>query len=140
MIDSHDNVWLIDFFHTHRGHVLRDLIKLENDLLYIFTPVNSVEDLDQAVLLIDCLLQVEDLRRPLPDIETTGLTSADMRRTYETICFLRSFYPLLIHDDRNLCNSLLVSSVMPHIPWLLTSPIIGRNSGHYTLPGVAALT
>lgn len=101
IIDSHDNVWLIDFFHTHRGHVLRDLIKLENDLLYIFTAVNNLDDLDQAILLIDCLLQVEDLRQPIPDVEATGLHHPEMRRAYETICFLRSFYPLLIHDDRN---------------------------------------
>ena len=101
IVDSHDNVWLIDFFHTHRGHVLRDLIKLENDLLYIFTPMNSQEELDEAVLLTDALLRVEDLRVPLPDIESTGLTLPEMRRSYETICFLRSFYPLLIHDDRN---------------------------------------
>ncbi len=101
IVDSHDNVWLIDFFHTHRGHVLRDLIKLENDLLYIFTPVNKPEDFDEAVLLTDCLLRVEDLRLPLPDVESTGLTHPEMRRAYETICFLRSFYPMLIHDDRN---------------------------------------
>ena len=101
IIDSHDNVWLIDFFHTHRGHMLRDLIKLENDLLYIFTPVNNLDDLDQAILLTDCLLQVEDLRQPIPDVEATELHHPEMRRAYETICFLRSFYPLLIHDDRN---------------------------------------
>jgi protein-tyrosine phosphatase len=51
--------------------------------------------------LTDCLLQVQDLGRPLPDIATTTLTHPEMRRTYETICFLRSFYPLLIQDDRN---------------------------------------
>ncbi len=101
IIDMHDNVWLIDFFHTHRGHVLRDLIKLENDLLYIFTPANNADDLTQALHLTDCLLQVEDLGRPLPDVETTGLTHPEMRRAYETISFLRSFYPLLLHDDRN---------------------------------------
>lgn len=101
IIDAHDNVWLIDFFHTHRGHILKDLIKLENDLLYIFTPVNNADDLAQALRLTDCLLQVEDLRRPLPDVETTGLTHPEMRRAYETICFLRSFYPLLVHNDRN---------------------------------------
>jgi protein-tyrosine phosphatase len=101
IIDAHDNVWLIDFFHTHRGHILKDLIKLENDLLYIFTPVNNTDDLAQALHLTDCLLHVEDLGQPLPDIETTGLTHPEMRRAYETICFLRSFYPLLVKNDRN---------------------------------------
>jgi len=101
IIDAHDNVWLIDFFHTHRGHILKDLIKLENDLLYIFTPVNNADDLAQALRLTDCLLQVEDLGQPLPDVETTDLTHPEMRRTYETIRFMRSFYPPLVQDDRN---------------------------------------
>ncbi|MCP5107469.1 MAG: phosphotransferase, partial [bacterium] len=56
IIDGQENVWLIDFFHTQLGHVLRDLIKLENDLLYIFTPVTSIDDLDEAVKLTDLLL------------------------------------------------------------------------------------
>ncbi len=101
IIDAHDNVWLIDFFHTHRGHILKDFIKLENDLLYIFTPVNNADDLAQAVRLTDCLLQTEDLGNPLPGVEATGLTHPEMRRTYETICFIRSFYPSLVQDDRN---------------------------------------
>ncbi len=101
IIDAQDNVWLIDFFHTHRGHILKDFIKLENDLLYIFTPVNNAEDLEQALQLSDLLLRVEDLGRPLPEVESTGLIHPEMRRTYETIRFLRSFYPKLIQDDRN---------------------------------------
>jgi len=101
IIDAHDNVWLIDFFHTQRGHILKDLIKLENDILYIFTPVHNVEDLKEAILLTDRLLLVEDLGRPLPDVETTGLANTGMKRAYETIRFLRSLYPSLIHDDRN---------------------------------------
>lgn len=101
IVDAHENVWLIDFFHTHRGHVLRDLIKLENDLLYIFTPVNNADDLAQALALTDLLLKVEDLGRPLPEVEFTGITHPDMRRAYETIRFLRAFYPPLIKEDRN---------------------------------------
>jgi protein-tyrosine phosphatase/nicotinamidase-related amidase len=101
IIDDHDNVWLIDFFHTHRGHALKDLIKLENDLLYIFTPLNGVEELAQACQLTNCLLQVADLGRPLPDVETTGLTQPELRRAYQTVSLLRGFYPELIQEDRN---------------------------------------
>ena len=101
IIDTHDNVWLIDFFHTGPGHVLKDLIKFENDLLYIFTPVNSREDLDEAVRLMDCLLRTGDLGKPLPHVDSTGLTHPEMVRTYETVRFLRSFYPPLVHEDRN---------------------------------------
>jgi len=101
IIDSHDNVWLIDFFHTGPGHVLKDMIKLENDILYIYTPVNNEEDLVEAVRLTNCLLRTSDLGRPLPDVNSTRLSDPEMRRTYETIQHLRSYYPPLVHDDRN---------------------------------------
>ena len=101
IIDDHDNVWLIDFFHTHRGHILKDLIKLENDLLYIFTPVEHAADLVQALRLTDCLLRVEDLGQPLPDVRSTDLTHPEMRRAYETVRLMRSFYPALVQDDRD---------------------------------------
>lgn len=101
IIDTHENVWLIDFFHTGLGHVLKDFIKLENDILYIYTPVNNEEELAEACRLTDCLLRTGDLGRPLPDVKTTGLSNPEMVRTYETIKYLRSFYPPLVHDDRN---------------------------------------
>ena len=101
IVDAHENIWLIDFFHTGQGHVLKDLIKLENDLLYIYTPVNNEEDLRQAIKLTHLLLKVEDLRRPLPELDSNEITNPEMIRTYETIKILRSFYPELIRDDRN---------------------------------------
>lgn len=101
IIDAHENVWLIDFFHTHRGHVLKDLIKLENDLLYIFTPITSAADLAQAMDLTDLLLQVADLRRPLPETPSRPITHPELRRAYDTIRFLRSFYPPLVKEDRS---------------------------------------
>jgi protein-tyrosine phosphatase len=101
IIDARDNVWLIDFFHTHRGHILKDLIKLENDVLYIFTPVNNAEDLAAACRLTDLLLKVEDLRRPLLPVDETDLNHPAMRRAYETVRTLRAFYPELIQENRN---------------------------------------
>lgn len=69
MIDGHDNVWLIDFFHTHHGHLLKDFAKLENDLLYIGTAVNNESDFIQACAFGDYLLSIgEDLQLgPLPE-------------------------------------------------------------------------
>lgn len=100
ILDSQENVWLIDFFHAHRGHVLRDLIKLENDLLYIFTPVRE-ETLPQALALTDLLLGVEDLGRPLPGLKGAGVSDPKLTRAYKTVGILRSFYPGLVHADRS---------------------------------------
>ncbi len=107
LIDTQKNVWLIDFFHTHRGHILKDLIKLENDLLYIFTPVNNATDFEQALRLTDHLLQIEDLGRPLPEETPTGLTHPEMQRAYQTIRVMRSFYPDLIQEDRDTLQLLI---------------------------------
>lgn len=101
IIDGHENVWIIDFFHTHRGHVLKDLIKLENDLLYIFTPVRSQAALNEALRLTDALLGVEDLAKPLPSARQAGLKRSEIVRTWETIRLLRSFYPRLVGTDRD---------------------------------------
>ena len=100
ILDSHENVWLIDFFHTDRGHVLKDLIKLENDLLYIFTPVADQETLRQCCLLSDQLLAIEDLAAPLPELDSR-ITLPQLARAWQTVAILRSFYPGLLHSDRS---------------------------------------
>ena len=101
IIDAQNNIWLIDFFHTGRSHVLRDLIKLENDLLYIFTPIENDAELEQACRLTDILLDIHDLQQPLPNLASTSLTSPSILRAYETVRFLRSFYPPLVKLDRD---------------------------------------
>lgn len=101
IIDEHENVWLIDFFHTHRGHILKDLIKFENDLLYIFTPVNNIDEFKEATKITDILMKVEDLAKPLPELSTSDFKFPQFFRTYQIIKMLRSFYPKLIQSDRN---------------------------------------
>lgn len=99
VIDGHDNVWIIDFFHTHRGHVIRDLVKLENDLLYIFTPINGVEALDEALTLTDALMEVRDLSRPLATARHVNLRSDVLVRAWDTLRLLRAFYRGVIKED-----------------------------------------
>ncbi|MBF0291235.1 MAG: isochorismatase family protein [Nitrospinae bacterium] len=96
VIDANGNVWLIDFFHTHRGHVLKDLIKLENDLLYIYTQIKSDADFDEALQVSDALASVTDLAAPLPKL---AISSPSIHRSFQTLRKLRSFYPSLIRDN-----------------------------------------
>ncbi len=97
IVDRQGNVWLIDFFHTKRGHVLNDLVKLENDLLYIFTKIDD-DELAEALRLTDALLEVRDLGAPLGEFD---LTSPKLLRAWETIRVLRSFYADLVKTDRD---------------------------------------
>lgn len=99
ILDSHRNVWLIDFFHTHRGHILKDLIKVENDLLYIWTPINDENELAEAARLTDGLLDVHDLAAPLAG--PAAFSSPQLLRAWQSVGRLRAFYPGLLASDRD---------------------------------------
>jgi protein-tyrosine phosphatase/nicotinamidase-related amidase len=99
IVDGQSNVWLIDFFHSHRGHVLKDLAKLESDLLYIWTPIANEDELEQALSISDALLGVEDLGAPL-DPAPGQLKAPQLQRAWRTVQHLRSYYPELIKKDR----------------------------------------
>jgi len=100
ILDAQNNVWLIDFFHTHRGHVIKDLLKLENDLLYIFTKIDE-SDWKDACKLTDVLINQSDLGIPLDASQVNQYSSNKIQRAYLTACKLRSFYPKLIELDRD---------------------------------------
>jgi protein-tyrosine phosphatase len=107
IVDSQSNVWIIDFFHTHHGHVIRDLLKLENDLLYILNDINSIEDVVEATKISQVLFNIKDLRKPLPPVEELGLVSDHLKKTYAVLQLLRSFYPELIKHDRNPLHAII---------------------------------
>jgi protein-tyrosine phosphatase/nicotinamidase-related amidase len=100
LIDGRENVWIIDFFHTGSGHVLKDLAKLENDVQYIFTPLASRDDLREALAITRALRAVEDLREPLPEV-LDGLHSAPLVRAWSSIRTLRAIGGRLCREDRN---------------------------------------
>lgn len=97
LIDGRANVWLIDFFHTAPGHVLKDLAKLENDLLYILTPLADEQELSEAIRLTLTLRAVTDLRAPLPPF--TSAVPA-VQRAWLTLQTLRGITAQLCREDR----------------------------------------
>ncbi len=97
--DDRGNVWVIDFFHSRQDHVLKDLAKLENDLLYILTPVTD-DDLPQAVALSRALLDVGDLQAPLPEV-VPGVTAPALVRAWRLVRLLRQIVGRLCREDRD---------------------------------------
>src|SRR5262249_56562533 len=81
LVDAHDNVWVIDFFQAGRGHVLKDLAKFENDLLYLLTPIDDDAQLREAITITLALREVADLRAPLADLPT-GVRSTQFVRAW----------------------------------------------------------
>ncbi|TGK96615.1 isochorismatase family protein [Leptospira brenneri] len=101
IIDGQDNVWMIDFFHTHRGHIIRDLLKLENDILFIFCKIESEMEWKEAVELTDFLHSREDLGIELSFESPEFLTNEKLKKAYRVIAKLRSYYPRLVKLDRD---------------------------------------
>ncbi len=100
LIDGRNNVWIIDFFHTGRSHVLKDLVKLENDLLYIFTPLADGAELAQALCITRALRAVEDLRAPLPE-NLPELEAPALIRAWAIVRHLRGWVAKLCRSDRH---------------------------------------
>ncbi len=101
IIDEAQNVWLIDFFHTHRGHALKDLIKLENDILFIFTKIENSSDLLLATSATDWLFDIHDLAAPLKSIPNELAQDIHFKKSLEVIRYLRSLYGRIIELDRD---------------------------------------
>lgn len=100
LIDGHDNVWVIDFFHAGPGHVLKDLAKFENDLLYVLTPIQDDGQLLEALAITHALRSVADLRAPLPD-PPAELRSPHLVKAWEMLGVVRQIVGRLCHEDRN---------------------------------------
>jgi protein-tyrosine phosphatase len=101
IIDESQNVWLIDFFHTHRGHALKDLIKLENDILYIFTKIESAGDLKLACRATDWLFEVHDLAVAPGELPAELAADSRFAKSLVIISYLRSLYKDIIDLDRD---------------------------------------
>ena len=100
LVDAHDNVWVIDFFHAGRGHVLKDVAKFENDLLYLLTPIENDAQLREAISITSALSEVADLRAPLADLPD-DVRSPHLVRAWEILRVLRSTISQVCDDDRN---------------------------------------
>jgi protein-tyrosine phosphatase/nicotinamidase-related amidase/aminoglycoside phosphotransferase (APT) family kinase protein len=100
LVDAHHNVWVIDFFHAGPGHVLKDLAKFENDLLYLLTPIEDTSQLLEALAITRALRRVADLRAELPDCPDQ-VHSPQFVRAWEVLQVLRRIGGQLCRDDRH---------------------------------------
>jgi hypothetical protein len=108
IIDGNDNVWLIDFFHTHRGHALKDFAKLENDILFIYTHIEDHAAFERACRFTDFLLAQHDISAPLLEAPA-WLQDRALEMAYETIMHLRTL----------LCASIPEMGAHADRQWLL---------------------
>jgi protein-tyrosine phosphatase/nicotinamidase-related amidase/aminoglycoside phosphotransferase (APT) family kinase protein len=100
LVDAHHNVWVIDFFHAGPGHVLKDLAKFENDLLYVLTPIEDDAQLLEGLAVTRALRSVTDLRAGLPG-RPDELRSPQFVRAWEVLQVLRRIGGQLCREDRH---------------------------------------
>jgi protein-tyrosine phosphatase/nicotinamidase-related amidase/aminoglycoside phosphotransferase (APT) family kinase protein len=100
LVDAHHNVWVIDFSHAGPGHVLKDLAKFENDLLYLLTPIEDAAELLEALAITRALRSVTDLQADLPD-RPDEATSPQFVRAWEVLQVLRRIGGQLCREDRH---------------------------------------
>ena len=100
LVDAHHNVWVIDFFHAGLGHVLKDLAKFENDLLYLLTPIEDASQLLEALAITRALSSVADLRADLPG-RPDEVRSPHFVRAWDVLHVLRRIGGQLCHEDRH---------------------------------------
>ncbi len=100
LVDKRENVWVIDYFHTGPGHVWRDLLKPENDLLYLFTPLEDDDALVEAMQITRALAAVQDLRAPLPEV-LPGLQRPALCRAWTVLRGLRAVGARVTAEDRH---------------------------------------
>ena len=100
LVDAHHNVWVIDFFHAGAGHVLKDLAKFENDLLYLLTPIENSAQLLEALAITRALRSVADLRSELPG-RPDEVRSPQFVRAWDVLQVLRRIGGQVCHEDRH---------------------------------------
>lgn len=101
IIDDAFNMWLIDFFHTdYDYHIIQDIVKLENDLKFIHTPINSTKELLQLIEFEKLLMsqhKLSDLLKPLPKALAKN---KNIKKIYLAVKMLREFaYKVSVDDN-----------------------------------------
>lgn len=100
IIDDVFNMWLIDFFHTdYDYHTIQDIVKLENDLKFIHTPINSTKELLQLVEFEKLLMNQHKLSDPLKSLPRELAKNKNIKRVYQAVKMLREFAYKVSADD-----------------------------------------
>lgn len=101
ILDDKLNIWLIDFFHTdYDNHIIQDIVKLENDLKFIHTPIKNKSELKQLIQFEKSLMSLEHLSDKIPPLKNE-FNNPNLKKLHFTIKKLRKF-AYKISKDKNI--------------------------------------
>jgi hypothetical protein len=92
------NVWLIDFEFCERTHILKDILKIESDMIYEYTVLENEQHFEQGILIIQELSRVEDLSQSLPSA-LHGLVSKQMIHLWAIIVHIRKILAEIVKEN-----------------------------------------
>jgi len=97
LVDKSGSTWLIDFYSTGRGHILRDITELETQIKLLLSDEASLEDLFllEKFLSQDRFFSEITYPRPFPeDLPET------VKKIYQSVGFLRFIASELVKPQR----------------------------------------
>lgn len=104
LMDDNKNVWLIDFYHSdYDYHVIQDIAKLENDLKFLHTPINSEKELLRLVEFEKLLMSQKKLSEPIKNLPKNLAKNNDICKLHKAVKMLRAF-AFKVSNDTNMRN------------------------------------
>lgn len=97
LVDSNGSTWLIDFYRTGEGHILRDFIELETTIKFELLSVSDLVALHRIESALLAPKQFDELRESSDDFHDEALNKA-----FHVICALRSMAHDAVRPDSNM--------------------------------------
>lgn len=94
LIDTNKQTWLIDFYRTGEGHILRDCIELETFIKFAIMPGGDLKErytFEEALLSVDRFSQVKNIQYTSPN--------EDYQKAFTIICKIRDLAKNLVNPD-----------------------------------------
>ncbi len=100
LVDSMRNMWLIDFQGTGKGHILRDIAKLDSEVRFqLLAPEKATLeerlDMEEALCSVERFSQVEHL------LDRFSTKNSALAKAYSTVVHLRLLAGKLVSQNRS---------------------------------------
>ena len=105
IIDANQNVFVIDMAYTGQGPLLKDQLKMEADLMYVHTLLESDQDLKLALKFSDFLAAISDLGELLPEEHHEFANVPAFDKLYRSVGKIRKSVTDLVGPHRSTVDA-----------------------------------
>jgi nicotinamidase-related amidase/thiamine kinase-like enzyme len=90
MVDENHNIWLIDFFFTTKAHVWKDILKVENDIMYCETSLYDADQLEEALAITEAYRVSDAVPQGFLAEKPEVIKTPHIVRAWNTVSTIRS--------------------------------------------------